>query len=165
MQQELVGGIVAKLIEQLEDAARNADYAAHFYQQQAEALNRQQETLNRQLLKAAQSHVGATEYNADDMTVARVPGRMLAIRNHQGIELAADLASRIGQVLQERVICLPHNWTEREIINWATGNGSYVAIDQDRSTARAGFDPDDPKTWIRVSIAQQLTNLHIINEH
>ena len=165
VQQELVGGIVAKLIEQLEDAVRNADYAAHFYRQQAEALNRQQETLNRQLLKAAQSHVGATEYNADDMTVARVPGRMLAIRNHQGIELAPDLANRIGQVLQEKVICLPHNWTEREIINWATGNGSYVAIDQDRSTARAGFDPDDPKTWIRVSIAQQLTNLHIINEH
>ena len=89
----------------------------------------------------------------------------MGIRKHQGIELAPDLANRIGQVLQEKVICLPHNWTEREIINWATGNGSYVAIDQDRSTARAGFDPDDPKTWICVSIAQQLTNLHIINEH
>ena len=165
VQRDLIGGIVAKLIEQLEDAARNAGHAAHFYRQQAEALNRQLGALNRQLLNAALSHVGAMEYNADDVSVARVPGRLLAVRNRRGNDMEPELANRIGQILQENVICLPHNWTDKEIINWAAGNESGIAIDQDRSTARAGFDPDDPKTRVRASIAQQLTNLHIINEH
>ena len=105
------------------------------------------------------------EYNADDMSVARVPGRLLAVRNRRGNDMEPELANRIGRILQENVICLPHNWTDKEIINWAAGNESGIAIDQDRSTARAGFDPDDPKTRVRASIAQQLTNLHIINEH
>ncbi|MCY4558129.1 MAG: GTPase domain-containing protein [Chloroflexi bacterium] len=163
VERDLTGGIIAELIRQLEEAAHNADCSAEFYGQQSEALNRQLMNLNQRLLSVVLAHAGAAERDTDGMIVARVPGRMLAIRSARGFD--PDLADTVGQILQEDVVCLPREWTDREIIGWAVGNESEIIIDGGCRVARARFDAEDPTARVRVRIAQQITNLHIGNEH
>ena len=164
VERDLTGGMIAELIGQLEDAVRNADHSAEFYGQQAAALNLQLGMLNGRLLGVVLEHIGAAERDTDDVIVARVPGRLLAIRSVPGVVINPELADRIGRIFQEDVACLPQDWTDREIVSWAVGNEGEIIIDEGRRVARAGFDAGDPTTRVRVSIAQQLTNLHIIDE-
>ena len=163
VERELTGGIIVELIGLLEEAAHNADRSAEFYGRQSEALNRQLMNLNQRLLGVVLAHASAAKRDTDDVMVARVPGRMLAIRSARGFD--PDLADRVERVLQEDVVCLPDEWTDREIIGWAVGNESEIIIDGGCRVARARFDADDPTARVRVRIAQQITNLHIGNEH
>ena len=168
LQNDLIGQQVNTTIAQLESAATGMEQAARFYRAQAAGLNHQLLSQNRQLMEAALEHVGKDSAVCEHLAIAREPGRGITIRAGEGDGFPAETIDRLQAVLQEPICVIPGRWSEKQIIRWGTGGGTSpddISIDRDRATARAAHDDRDPATATRISMAQQLTGLHIRNSN
>ena len=168
LRNDLMEQQVNTAIAQLESAATGIQQAAAFYQAQAASLNQQFLNGNQQLLRTALEHIGEDTGATEQMVTARVPGQGIVIRAGPGAKLPQTTIDRLRAVLQEPVSLIPERWLAKQVIRWGRGRGTEpndISIDRDRATVRVAHDIQDPSTATRISMAQQLTGLHIRNSN
>ena len=163
---DLIERHVDMTIAQLETSATDLGQAAAFYRSQSGSLNQRLLSLNRQLLEAALKHICKGIAASENLVIARVPGQGITL-GAAGVDLiTADTIEQLQLVVQEPVYVIPTGWTAEQVILWGTGKQTSlndIRIDWDRATAHAPHDDEDPATAARISMAQQLTGLHIRN--
>ena len=153
-------------IAQLECSAEDMAQAAGFYCGQSASLNQQQLGQNRQLLEAALEHICKGIDVSENLVIARVPGQGITLRADGKDLITAESIEHLQLLIQEPVSVIPEEWTAEQVILWGTGGQTSlndIRIDWDRAIAHAPHDDEDPATVIRISMAQQLTGLHIRN--
>ena len=153
-------------VAQLETSAADLGQAAVFYRSQSASLNQRLLSLNRQLLEAALKHIGKGIAASDKLGIARVPGQGITLGVAGEDVITADTIEQLQLVVQEPVYVIPAEWTTELVILWGTGGKTSlndIRIDWARATAHAPHDDEDPATAARISMAQQLTRLHIKN--
>ena len=153
-------------VAQLETSAADLGQAAVFYRSQSASLNQRLLSLNRQLLEAALKHIGKGIAASDKLGIARVPGQGITLKAAGEDVITADTIEQLQLVVQEPVYVIPAEWTTELVILWGTGGKTSlndIRIDWARATAHAPHDDEDPATAARISMAQQLTRLHIRN--
>ena len=153
-------------VAQLETSAAYLGQAAVFYRSQSASLNQRLLSLNRQLLEAALKHIFEGLATSENLVIARVPGQGITLKA-SGIDLiTAEAIEQLQLVIQEPVHVIPAEWTTEQVILWGTGREislTDIRIDWDRAIAHAPHEDEDPATAARISMAQQLTGLHIRN--
>ncbi len=153
-------------VAQLETSAADLGQAAVFYRSQSASLNQRLLSLNRQLLEAALKHICEGLATSENLVIARVPGQGITLKASGMDLITAEAIEQLRLVIQEPVYVIPAEWTTEQVILWGTGRQTSlndIRIDWDRATAHAPHDDEDPATAARISMAQQLTGLHIRN--
>ena len=163
---DLIEERVNPAIAQLEGYAADMEKAAELYRGLAALLNEQLIGQNRQLVSAVLEHIGVETSACGCPVTARVPGQGITIRADDENFFNAETVERLRAVLQEPVHVIPASWTVEQTIRWGTGQDSShndIRFEWDRALAHAPHDNGDAATAVRISMAQQLTGLHIRN--
>ena len=164
LKDSLLRGPVDRVIRQLEKAESDTLRAAGYYREQADSLNRRQMNLNQRLLQKALESIPGAPTLPEDTDVARVLGQLITVRNRRALR-KTDL-TELESLLQERVETVPVTASSKEIISWATGGRTHpdsITTDDQSGAAYVPYDESIGGTGDRMSIAMQLTGLHIKN--
>lgn len=168
LQEGLIEPQLDTAIARLEGDAADMAQAAEFYRVQAASLNQQLLRQNRQLVETVLEHIGTHTVACENLVIARAPGRGIIIRAEGENQIAAETMEQLRDIIQEPVSIIPACWTEKQTIQWAAGNGTPlddIRIDREHAIAYAHHGDQDQATAVRISLAQQLTGLHIRNSN